>query len=412
MDETLAPSSGILVRSRLYRDQPGLVRLLLLPMLKLKQVFDAAFHWIVDEVSGELRGRKFQRDKIEQRVWEFAVIGFAVLAFLAKDHLDAVTLCLIAAWRAEDWLTEREFASGENHEEVLLRERKDGLLEWKMTGSAAEATVLAPRQVSELRLSRVHLQGGTTRERVATAWRLCLLSDSGTELPLREDSSAAAALAAARKLGLRLKVPVKVAGSQGLGPLAERVQPQMPIGQKEVETQVAEEVSLRAGWTPRSLFRYARHVTAESGFLLFVILVSRVLTCMGAVITTVYRPLLSSDPAALAGIDMRVIPGYLSPFESWPDVAGFALGLAVLLHTGWRLGRPKRLALGERTRFYVGEEFFGSLVTQRLEPPLFIPQPDPLILLTDGVSVIEVKELPSPAAFAALMHSLEARLPQ
>ena len=86
----------------------------------------------------------------------------------------------------------------------------------------------------------------------------------------------------------KLKLPALVAGSRGLGSLAESQGAQESASEDALIVRCGTEgLFLRARWTSAALLAYARFVLEESGFLLFVLCVSQALTALGAVVSGV-----------------------------------------------------------------------------------------------------------------------------
>lgn len=410
MDEG-SPRSEVLLRSKLYQDKPGYARLLLMPLVLLQQACDAAFDWIGARISGELLGRE-ERSPLEHLA-AFAVVTLVSwAAYRGRDYMDWVLLALILAWRGDEMLAWGEFTGGDNHREVTLSLWEDGRLESRLSG-ALGPTWLPPGEARQVYLRRLHLQTGWLKRRVATAWRVSIADNSGGEVPVYEDLSAAAALTQARKLGQRLDLPVKVAASRGLGPLAEQtLRGEAPAEEAIESKEDAYGLRLNIGWTRGSLTVFLGQAVKESGLLLFIICVSRLMTAFGALLTGLILPwfgLISGSDIMLT-LDFSDFVPLLDPTSSPLDLAELALALAIIAHGLWWLGRSKSLLISkDRTRFMIGGELVSSLATERLEPPLYLAQPEPVILLTDGTSVIEVSDLPTPTAFSSLLYRLENR---
>lgn len=397
-----------LIRSRIYYDEPGRGRLLLTPLAFAKRAFDAVFHWLVDRLWGELMGRE-QRSEVEH-LGAFAVfVVFSMFLYRVGDSLEAVLLVFIAVWAADKLLARRAVAAGEHHRETSLAESEAGGLEWRREGAPAPLR-LAPSDLRRVLVSRVSLRGGAFNEDAGTAWRVLLGLATGEELPVHEHPTPAEALSTARALAARLKIPVKVAGSVGQGELAESL-PQDGAAQAGPESQGR---AVSARWSTGGRLLFLRHVVEEAGFFLFLICVSRVLAGFGALFTGFLGPMLGWEEEVEIVIDLTLsgLWALFDPTTNWLDFGEFGAALAFLLYSGWRLGRSKSVEFGQTsTVFHLGGEIAGSLATARLESPVLVCGPEPVILLTDGLGVIEIADLHTEEAFVEFMRALEARIP-
>ena len=157
------------------------------------------------------------------------------------------------------------------------------------------------------------------REVLGSAWRGALVIDGGDELPLFEAETPGGALAQARGLAERFRVPLKVAESEGTGPLAqeallERVTPTGTITAR----QEGDAWEFATRWTPAGLWSYAGTVVESAGFLFFVLGVARLMSGYGALLDAFVGPWFGWEPEGLV-IDLRpgALRAFLTPPRTW-----------------------------------------------------------------------------------------------
>ncbi len=382
------------------------------PAVRARDALRSVFEGIIAMMWGELRGEADRWSEL-QHMTSFLVFSALSLAqHHAGDWTARIVGAMMLAWAVDQALARRAFGRGECRREVLLSEEPDGGLAWRRWGDPERRTFL-PAKVRSVLVSRKRLRGGVFREVLGSAWRGALVIDGGDELPLFEAETPGGALAQARGLAERFRVPLKVAESEGTGPLAqeallERVTPTGTITAR----QEGDAWEFATRWTPAGLWSYAGTVVESAGFLFFVLGVARLMSGYGALLDAFVGPWFGWEPEGLV-IDLRpgALLGLFDPTTDPLDFMEFLAAAVLLLLAAWRLGRRKTVLIdARRTRVSVGDEVVGALTTATLTTPILVQGEAPVLLLVDHQGAVELGDLHGDAAYRELAGAIEEGL--
>jgi hypothetical protein len=170
-----------------------------------------------------------------------------------------------------------------------------------------------------------------------------------------------------------------------------------------------ERLSIFSTWNLRSVLRMGGKVFQTSGFLLFLLIMEGVLFRYGILLNWMLGPYLGvQGPALYLDLSFSGILGLFTPEGGWLEMIEVTAVVGLMLSQAWRMSRRKCLTIDSHmTTYEIGRATVGKLLTPDLEFPLFISEPEPLLLILDQKSAIEIADLQTTYEFQAFMTAIE-----
>lgn len=421
------PENTTLYRAQIPHAEVGFYRYVVWPFVKVKNVFESVFDVIFGMIWEELMGKQPQYGQVAQFI---AFLIFSIAAF-ASCHIpeygyDIFLWIGIGLWGFDRVLAKRSVFQTGQHDAISLRSQQAGRITWKRKRPDGEVDKVdfEKHELDHVAIVREPVEGGAFQETVGRAWNVYLALNDGAEFLLNTREEVMQAVRDAAKAGRSLHIPVMFAQSEGQSSLAAKepgasqatlsLQKKLGAPGKISVTQKGESISIFSTWNLRSVLRMAGKVFQTSGFLLFLLIMEGVLFRYGILLNWMLGPYLGiHGPPLYLDLSFSGILSLFTPEGGWLEMIEFAAVGVLMLGQGWKMSRRKCLTIDGHTATYsVGRATVGKLLTPDLEFPLFISEPDPLLIVMDQKSAIEIADLQTTYEFRAFMTAIEEGMQQ
>ncbi len=411
------PAHATLCHSKIPYHQKGLFADIIWPVVQVKNIFETIYDRILEMIWHELMGRRQSHSQVSELI---AFLVFSVLAlvfYYTRDYEDVIVLGLLSIWCCDYWVAKRTYLREEKYEEVTLRYQKNGKIHWKQVCHDGEIHALSIDRttIGQVSIVRTALVGGAFQEFMGYVWRIYLTLDDGTDFLIAQQKAVNRAASTATKLAGYFNVPVIFIDSDGKSPFA--CDDSGPLLLKHTifssgsitSEESAQSVRLTSGWNMKNIWLLLKKIVSKTGFFLFFLIMYGVLIRFGMFINSFIGPYLRLPVSPLVvNISFWGILGFFKPEGDWMDLIELTIALGFMVYSGWKLSRRKTISIDRNTtEFFIGRDKVAALKTREIHFPLFIKEPEPMLLILDNNRGIEIEELQTEYEFKALKAEIE-----
>ena len=394
------------------------------PIVQVKKLVQVFFDKVLEMISSELMGHSQELSQGGQ-IFGFLVLSvFSLVMHTFQEYDDLIFLSLLAIWCLDYILAKGAFKQGNRSGRVLLRSVENDRMVWRMEGDDDEPleVMFKREELDQISISRVPILGGAFQEAVGMSWRIALVLEDGDTLLLGEKRVFGKAMQRAKELADRLNIPLKFLDSVGRSELAQEAseanespaksKKEHPPAGKIHTTEKNGKFEVSSAWSQRNFVLLLNRMVRESGFLLFVLIVTGVMIRFGGLLKFLigrFTGLAAQAPPI--DLNFRSILAAFKPKGELLDLLEIAFAIAVMIFYGWRMSRKRRLSIDRHlVKFAVGDAATEALKTDRVDFPLFVPGSEPFILLTDRSRAIIIDGLQTEEEYRAWISKIEEGL--
>lgn len=356
----------------------------LFPLVQIQKIFKALYNLLIKLIWNELVHNQKVTNELASLGLFIAFWIFALLIYRFKPYVPIIIFLTFVFWFIDYYTAQKKYVTGKDYTPVTLLKDDEDKITWsrKVTPHKFLKSEFIAGQVAGIAIDREIVYGGAFQEKLGKVWQIEIRFWDGSDLIVHEHPDARKILQKARELGELFAANVFFSNSQGYGKyIEENLENSAFIDDSSLRSiRRKDKIHLLTKWrwkNTRSLFG---KILQDSGFFLFVILMTNFMANLGQVLdafiaannsrgeeTTIYLP----------DIFKGVLYGH-SPI-------GFAtlfLALGWMIYRGWRLSRAKHVTIDKyEVKYAVDNHRIDRLKTGTIEAVLLIQKPELAILI-------------------------------
>lgn len=294
---------------------------------------------------------------------------------------------------------------------------------WKMVAANGETRQqrFHSNNIGHIAIKSVRVNGGAFDESIAKAWQVAIVLKDGTQLLMHEELRAIAALNHAKEIATCLDTPVLFADSEGqtsyADPAAIAANSSSNFDKRMSRKSIKNNNAIRldqtgqrwhifSHWTPNHSWKFFGKVFHESGFLLFVLLLTRFMSRFGEMLDTLITYYRANE---IIYLDFSgIINFFLKPNLSAIDLGGIAIATIVIIFRGAEISQVKHFYIDkQKLKFAINAKEIRTFNLPEIEVVVLITKPDPVLLICDRDRALEVKDLLLEDDYRAMLVNIE-----
>lgn len=398
---------SVLVESRVPVATFGLVRRALMPLVWIKNVLSRLHVWLLSMLWDELIRGKTTGDNVGNVVAAVAFLGLSLFVYHYQEGLAYGVLALCVVWGLDfAWVRWGRDAT-QRGAKITLSTAGEQIF-WRRTDASADEQIvtLNREELSGVAINRLRAERGLLQAVWRTEWQVYLTrrDHRGEPLLVSVGPNLSNAYKLAMRLGDTLELPISFVGES---PEVRKATPKAtpgstlahsPGGRKG--TAISTRVSVAA------LRRLLGSVLAESGLLLFLLVLTAVMAWLGQIVHFYVVPLLGLGSTTMRiNLSLGGLIGIFRPDVDWKDMLEITIAMAVVLLTGLRYCRRHTLRFTETTvEYFRGRRRKTTLRRAQVRQLHYVAAPYPLLVFSDGHDVVAI-DLPAPRKDFAAFHA-------
>lgn len=408
-------------RSRLYHLEPAAYEVLLLPLAKVKHIYQLAYDLLLSAIWQEFSPRVDSRRELFS-TFTLAIFGLlSLLTYYTEEYNDLIFGVFVLTWLIDVAIARRRYFDSSHSDIVTLRCRENWLAYERMRHNRCLRTAkFKLTQVAQISVMRTQIHGGAFDEPLGQVWQVSLSLRDYQEFLVCADRNPTAALNVAKQLACCCQnCPIVVLGSEGQGRYAAgdstgRYRFYSSKSKVTLPSSLQVEMSptrwhLFAQWQGfKSTWRLLKTIVRQSGFFMFLLVMTNLMTYSGALMHVCW--LLWFQPEIPRSEVIHAI-AILQPNLDLSDLVEWGTALGLVLHQAWQASQEKHLFITQQCiTFCLNRRPIHQLPTTAIETTLFIPEPKPLILLVGSDTAVEITDLQAEEDFRDLLNEVDKAL--
>lgn len=410
-------SRTLIYQGKVFAPYKSNYALIIFPWVQLKRFLQSLYQALLQLIWKELlQGQKTEKDATG--IFLFILFcGLSWLSFVFKPVMAPLAILFLVIWFFDHGLARRDYLTNKYQRTVSLWQDEAGEVDWHLAFSRRQPLQIHFNwgQVRHLAIQPRTIEGGAFENPLGQVWQVQLVLYDHSQWVLAEDHDLLAVLATAKHIQAHCDAVIIFSGSQGFGAYAEvdtqaelragsiAIHPglqnlitsslaQPPLGVKCQQT--PQKWHIFSCWQWHHSWHVLKQIIRESGFLLFVLLVSSFMIHFGGLIEALVRSFQGQGPMV---IDLSPLLQF-SFLSFWPVLLSVCLAVVLLLYRVWRRSRVKHCFLDRYfLRLSLDNQALGKLPTPTIQSVLVLPGPEPQILLLTDQEMLLLPPLASEA---------------
>ncbi len=395
----------------------------LLPIVLLKRSVQSVRRYIDRTIWSEL----IQGEKVDNEIFNLILFAIfcllSVITFRLEKYQTAVIIIFAMIWRLDRFLAKQQYFASKKRTTTFLSISKDNMVLWKMVAPNGETRQqrFHRNNIGHIAIKSIQVNGGAFDEPIAKAWQVAIALKDQTPLLMHEELRASHALNHGKELATCFDIPILFTDSEGQTGYGARTEYAASstsnydkgLSRKSIKNnnairlnQTAQRWHIFSHWTPNHSWRFFGKVFHESGFLLFVLLLTRFMSRFGEMIDTLITYYRENE---IIYLDFSGIINYiLHPSLSAIDLVGIAIATAMMIVRGAQISQVKHIYIDkQRLRFAINAKEICQFNLPEIEVVVLITKPEPVLLICDRDRALEVRDLLLEDDYRAMFVNIE-----
>ena len=268
-------------------------------------------------------------------------------------------------------------------------------------------TNLNPSEVNHISILQVDRKEGAFQQKVATVWQSSVRFNDQSELLLSEDHHLTQAMKKVRYVSKLLGVQFKFKYEHGNEAATETFK-KNELGENIKVELKGNSLRISTKWTSNMRLGFILQILKESGFFLFLLVVTGVMIKFGGLLIFLYERFYGSG---MPSVNMEFsFLGILSVFEpDWDavDIVEYAFAMALIMRKTMLLAQPQYVSIDSAlTSHYINDNLAGECKTGEIDSVSLLTNPEPAIVVSNSNSSLEVRNLKSMKEFNSFFHKI------
>lgn len=400
----------LLMTSKIPFVADGVFVKLIYPLAIAKTYVEAVYRKILGLLWDELFKGK---NELDQRGNFIALALFCLFSFLMyhiEEYAGFIILALGAVWFLDVQLAKHKYHKGKRNDLIRLLKSPRGKIFLKKTNPEGEeeyVTNLNPSEVNHISILQVDRKEGAFQQKVATVWQSSVRFNDQSELLLSEDHHLSQAMKKVRYVSKLLGVQFKFKYEHGNEAATETFK-KNELGENIKVELKGNSLRISTKWTSNMRLGFILQILKESGFFLFLLVVTGVMIKFGGLLIFLYERFYGSG---MPSVNMEFsFLGILSVFEpDWDavDLVEYAFAMALIMRKTMLLAQPQYVSIDSAlTSHYINDNLAGECKTGEIDSVSLLTNPEPAIVVLNSNSSIEVRNLKSMKEFNLFFHQI------
>lgn len=390
-------SDPLLFQGKIIYPEKSIYAILIFPFAQLKKLFQSLYYLLLKVMWTELIQGKKTKNDLAGIVFFLILLVLSWLTYLGKAYFPLIFIGFFIIWYLDYSLAKSDYQKGKYSVPIKLMEKEGDRFLWKLAlpNQKLLQSELNWGQIRRLVIDERSISAGAFQENIGKVWQISLQGFDDSEWIIDEEKTVTKAFNQARLFTQWIKVPIIFQGSQGQNEYAEYLlnseeleksnppKPAVKIQQNQQKWHLTSVWRLRHSW---ALFK---QIVQESGFVLFVLLMSKIMLIMGAIIEQMVQAF-KDNPIPIEVSNRAFIQFEFSHWTFLP----VPIAIAVMVYKGWQLSRVKHSYLDQNfLKVAIDNQPIGKLNMSEIKAVLLLKNPDAEILVLTHKEAIIIPKL-------------------
>jgi len=403
---------------------------LLLPIVWLKKGLESIQKYINNVIWSELiAGETLDNDFLNLILFiVFCLLSIATYRF-QHYHIQIIFVCSII-WYLDKIFTQHRYFNSKKKTITSLVHTKDGNVAWSMTSPQGEIRQLRfhENNINYIHIKSIVFVGGAFKEPIANAWQVSICLNDEQKLLMYEEFSSIDAINQAIALADYFHIQLRFANSEGYTNYANQDVNSIINSPDKLARKIVGSNSIKLKktahnwhiyfyWTVNNSWKFFGKVLHDSGFLLFVLIISRFMSRFGEMLDQMIAYYKAEQVIYL---NFNGILGiFTNPQLSVNDWLGVISAIALIIVRGAQISQSKHIYIDKHhLKGVINKLRLPILTTVKakavhqfnlhdLQGVVFIKKPELLFMIYDRQQTLEISDLFQEKDYRSLLNNTE-----
>ncbi|MFN8785822.1 MAG: hypothetical protein ACK5Y3_10100 [Pseudanabaena sp.] len=403
---------------------------LFLPIVWLKRGLESIQKYINNVIWSELiAGESLDNDFFNLILFTvFCLLSIATYRF-QHYQVQIILICSII-WYLDKIFTQNKYFNSQKKTITSLVHTKDGNVSWTMISPQGETRQLRfhENNINYIQIKYIVIVGGAFKETIANAWQVAVCLNDEQRLLMYEDLNSSDAINHAIALADYFHIQIGFANSDGYTNYASQdinsiinrhdKLSRKIIGNNSIKlTKTAQNWHIYFYWTINNSWKFFGKVLHDSGFLLFVLIISRFMSRFGEMLDQMIAYYKAEQVIYL---NFNGILGVFTNLQlSMNDWLGIISAIALIIIRGAQISQSKHIYIDKHHLKGVINKLRMPIMTtvnvrevhqfnlNDIQGVIFIKKPEPLFMIYDRQQALEISDLFQEKDYKSLLNNSE-----
>ena len=381
---------------------------LLVPLAQVKKLFAKIYNFILTSIWSELiSGEKIDNELINLILF-FVFCGLSWLFFLFQSYRPVMLILFFILWGIDKQISHFDYEKIKHWLPVGIKLKDEKLIIKSIRPNSN--VVYLEYEKGEITSSAIaprSILSHSFQSEIDVTWQTKLFLNSGAEILINESKSPATALAQLKPLASDLNIPIKYVDSEGYHPYAVsdlNWESNRKGSAVKVEEKPNNTWHIYSQWQWRDSWRLLQEIFQRSGFLVFVIFVSRFMIDFGGFL----NDLIASIGEEQIFLNFSYFGQGLTQNFGVLLYLELFLAIVLMIIEGIITSQTKHIYLDQfYIKFFISYHKQAQLKREAIEAMLFVRNPQPAVLILGKNQAIIIKQLTNQDAYRSFLEVME-----
>lgn len=399
-------SDPLLFQGKSIYPQKSVYAILIFPLVWLKKLFESLYSFLLKVMWAELIEGKKKDNELAGLFLFVIFLMLSWLSYLSKAYFPIIFTLFFIIWCLDYNFAKSEYRKGKYTIPIKITDKGEERLLWSfaLPHQKPLQSELNWGQIRALIIDHRSIYGGSFQEKIGNIWQISLQGFDGSEWVIDEEKTVTQAFNQVRIFTQWIDVPIIFRGSRGHNnyaeyPLDPDIIKFLDSTKPGVEVQTSQQKwHIYSVWRLRHSWALFKQIFQDSGFILFLLVMSKVMLICGQIIDGVIK-------GFQGNVVILEVPNYL--FSQWTFFP-LLIAIALMVYKGWQLSRVKHSYLDQNFfKVAIDNQVIGKLNTAEIKAVLFLANPDSEILILTPKEAIIIPKLQTEEDSQLYLHYLQ-----
>lgn len=395
-------------QGNLYEIKSNIYEKIMSPLAQLKKIFAQFYSSLLQIIWNELMTGKKIEDEITNLV---LFVIFCLLSFTSyyfQNYLETIIIILAIFWNIDYFIAQNQFMLMKPGIQVSLE--GVNLIDYKLKFSANDVREyqIDLQQIKYINLKQREIEKGAFQEKIGTIWQMCLIGYDQSIYLIDEAKNLSDILQSAYILKNQLNMPIVFADSLGNNDYAafslsnETWRRPNNIKCRHINNKW----HIYSQWDFHNFWLWLQQIFVESGFFLFVLIMSAFMIKFGTWVEFFLSGLLDIQ---LPILNIYTAKEWFSPDFDFSDRIELTIAMWLMVYKGWQISRKKQIYIDKYfCKFLTGSKQIAQFSTKQIESILLLNKPQLEILIFDQKKYLILDDFQKKEELQEMVYHLES----
>jgi hypothetical protein len=382
----------------------------LFPLVRVQKTFRAFYNFFLKLIWNELIYNRKNENEFFSLVLFVAFWILTLLLYRFRPYLSIFILVFSSLWYIDYYRAKKQYLQDRYSESVILQKDEDDNITWsaRIERRKLLKSDFIAGKVSAITIARKIIYGGAFQGRLGRVWQIQLRFWDGSDLAIDEVRDLFPSFQKAVKLSRYFGVNLYFMASQGYGDYSEEI---LEIKQGIESLSVRKEakkdkIRLMTKWHWRNTRSLLGQIFHDSGFLLFVVLITNLMANLGQVLDAILTAMNQRGEETIIYLP-DIFKGVTHDYTPVHFV-NLSLATSLMIYRGWRLSRAKHITIDKyELKYAIDNHRIDRLKTAGIRSILLLQEPALAIAIIGSEKAIVLEEFQRVEDCLALMTEIQ-----